>query len=124
MNKKRPVNLDLTTIKLPLPAIVSIMHRLSGLLLFISIPFILYLFEQSLRSADSFMALQAVMSQAWVKLGVLVVLVALLYHMTAGIRHLLMDLGIGETIEAGRRSAVLVMVFAIILTLLTGIWLW
>lgn len=124
MKKQRPVNLDLATLKFPPMAIASILHRISGIILFLMIPFILYLLQHSLRSEESFQQLQLLLVHPVIKLLLWGFLSALIYHLLAGVRHLLMDFGFGETVEASRISALAVMVMAAILILLTGIWLW
>ncbi len=122
--KTAPVNLNLFTIHFPIPAIVSILHRLSGVLLFLLIPLMLWGFSLSLSSADEFDALVSLFSPPWVKFLLWVGLSAFLYHAVAGVRHLLMDLGIGESLAGGRVSAMLVLAISILLAVLTGIWLW
>lgn len=124
MNKQRPVNLDLRTIKMPPMAIVSILHRLSGVLLLFFIPVLLYFFDVSLQSEDTFLMLKECLTQPWVKLILWLFLSALMYHLIAGIRHMIMDLGYGESLAAGRRSAMSVMILAVIFSLMLGIWLW
>lgn len=124
MNKQRPVNLDLTTIKFPMPAIVSILHRISGLVLFLFIPFILWMLRESLRSEQSFNSLQMTLSGFVAKIFLWLFLIGLLYHLVAGIRHLLMDMHVGESLAGGRLGAKIVLGLAIILAVLAGVWLW
>lgn len=124
MNKQRPVNLDLMTMKFPPMAIASILHRVSGVILFLFIPFMLYALGESLASPVDFRALAETLARGWVKLLIWIGLAALTYHFVAGIRHLLMDLGVGETLTAGRRSAWATFIVAAILIIATGIWLW
>ncbi len=124
MNDKRPVNLDLGSLSYPPMAIASILHRLSGLLMFILLPVMLCYLDHSLRSQESFDALRMHMANPWVKLVFWGFGSAWSYHVIAGIRHMLMDIGIGEGLEAGRRSAVLVIALAVISTLFLGIWIW
>jgi succinate dehydrogenase / fumarate reductase cytochrome b subunit len=124
MNKKRPVFLDLTKIRMPAAAIVSILHRMSGFVLFLAIPYLLYLLLVSLSSAEDYDALQAALHAGVTRSLVYIVLLALLYHWVAGIRHLLMDMGIGEEKISGRRGALLVLAAVVILALLLGVWLW
>jgi succinate dehydrogenase / fumarate reductase cytochrome b subunit len=124
MQKKRPVNLNLTTIKFPIPAIVSILHRVSGVLVFFLIPFILYLVDQSLKSPQYFIVLQNDFHNPFLLFIVWLFLAGLLFHLIAGIRHLLMDLGWGEDLKAARFSAWCVIVIAIVVILLAGTWLW
>ena len=124
MNTKRPINLDLMTMKFPPMAIASILHRLSGLLLLLLLPYILYLLHQSLISAASFAQLNLFLTQPLAKFGLWLFLSALTYHLLAGIRHLLMDYGIGESLRAGKASAIFVITAAGILMIGIGIWLW
>lgn len=124
MNQKRPVNLDLATLKYPPMAIVSILHRLSGIALFLLLPLILYYLSLSLHNEQSYIDLQQLFTQPLHKLLLWIFGAALIYHMLAGIRHLIMDLGYGEGLESGRRSAIFVIAVAAILTILLGIWIW
>ncbi|KTD64687.1 succinate dehydrogenase, cytochrome b556 subunit [Legionella spiritensis] len=124
MNKKRPVNLDLTTIKFPPMAIASILHRISGVVLFLLLPVIIYFLDLSLRNAGTFSNLQMLLEQFHWKLLLWVFLAALIYHVLAGIRHVLMDIGYGEHLKAGRLSALAVIILAVILTIFAGIWIW
>ena len=124
VNQKRPVNLDLSSLKYPPMAIVSILHRISGLVLFLLLPMMLYFLSLSLRSAASFDDLQTILACAYTKLLLWVFSSALIYHVMAGIRHMLMDLGWGEQLVTGRRSAVTLIILSIILTVLLGVWIW
>jgi len=124
MNHKRPVNLDLGSLKYPPMAIVSILHRISGLVLFLFLPLMLYFLHLSLPSAASFDALQQMLTQPFYKWVLWAFTTALVYHVIAGIRHMIMDLGIGEGLVAGRRSALIVIVLAVIATIFLGVWIW
>lgn len=124
MNQKRPVNLDLGSMKYPPMAIASILHRISGLVLFLLLPLMLYLLSLSLRSVESFDHLQTMLSQPYYKMLLWIFSSAFIYHVTAGIRHLLMDMGIGEQLGASRQSAKIVIIFAIISTIFLGVWIW
>src|SRR5690606_39069800 len=115
VNDKRPVNLDLTTIKFPVPALASISHRISGIAIFVALPILLWMLDRSLASPESFAQLKACLANPWAKLVLWGVLAALSYHLVAGTRHLIMDLGFGDTLEAGRRGAVLVFIISIVL---------
>ena len=122
--KKRPKNLDLTTIKLPLPGKVSILHRVSGAGLFICLPLLLWLFGASLNSAESFAMLKSVLASLPAKVILAGLLWAFVHHFCAGIRFLLLDLHIGIEKEAARTSAGVVLAVSIPLTLiLWGVWL-
>jgi succinate dehydrogenase / fumarate reductase cytochrome b subunit len=124
VNQKRPVNLDLTTMKFPVMAIVSIFHRLSGLVIFLLLPLIICYLGHSLKSVESYNQLQTTLSNPLPKLLVWAFSVAVVYHLLAGIRHMIMDIGYGETLCASRRSAILIIGLTVILTLFLGIWIW
>ncbi|MFT4059035.1 MAG: succinate dehydrogenase, cytochrome b556 subunit [Legionella sp.] len=124
MNKKRPVNLDLGSLKYPPMAIASILHRISGVILFLLLPIMLFIFGQSVQSEESFAHMKDLLAHSCYKLILWAFGAALIYHVLAGIRHMIMDMGFGEHLCAGRRSAVLVIVLAVILTIFLGLWIW
>ncbi|HXE41000.1 MAG TPA: succinate dehydrogenase, cytochrome b556 subunit [Azonexus sp.] len=115
--KKRPKNLDLTTIRLPLPGKVSILHRVSGAGLFLFLPVLLWLFSASLTSVDSFATFKSVFSSLPAKVILAGLIWAFVHHFCAGIRFLLLDLHIGIEKEAARKSAAVVLAVSIPLTL-------
>ena len=91
--KPRPVYLDLFAIRQPLPAVVSILHRISGALLFlVGIPVLLWGVQASLESPETFAQFKAIASNPVAKLVGLVLAWAYLYHLLAGVRHLVLDL--------------------------------
>lgn len=124
MNKNRPVNLDLGSLQYPPMAIASILHRLSGLLMFVLLPVMLCFLGMSLHSLESFEALRIQLMSPWTKLIFWAFSSAWAYHVIAGIRHMLMDFGYGESLAAARRSAIFIIVLAVISTVLLGIWIW
>lgn len=124
MNKKRPINLDLSSLSFPPMAIASILHRISGILLFILLPIMLFILGQSLQSEESFAQIKTMLANPFYKLMLWAFGASLIYHVLAGIRHILMDMGFGEHLAAGRRTAVLVIVLAVISTIFLGIWIW
>ena len=124
MQKPRPVNLNLFTIRFPVTAISSILHRASGVILFFGILFFLYVLQRSLASAESFAALQACLTGPWARFFTWVVLSALVFHIIAGIRHLSMDVGYGEEKTSGRVGAYLVIVLSVMVILALGVRLW
>ncbi len=95
LQKNRPKYLDLFRIKLPVTGVVSIAHRISGILLVLSIPFWLYLLNLSLESPAGFAAANNILEGFFVSLLVIIILWALAHHFFAGIRFLLLDLDIG-----------------------------
>ncbi len=124
MNANRPKNLNLTTISFPITAISSILHRATGLLLFLFIPICLYGLEASLSSEAAFEHIASCMN-AWApKILIWGVLSALFYHLFAGVRHIIMDIGFAESLEAGRRGAKLVIFLGVFMSIGLGVWLW
>lgn len=124
LHKVRPVNLNLMTIRQPVTAVVSILHRLSGFVLFLCIPLLLWAFSASLNSPDSFAFIQTWASKISIKLMIWVILSALVYHIFAGIRHFVMDFGWAESLKGGRIGAWLTILLSLICAVFLGIWLW
>ena len=124
MNKKRPVNLDIGTIQLPVTAYVSSLHRVSGVVLFAVVGLFLWILDSSLSSEESFNSIKEFTNIFVVQIIIWLSLAALIYHLVAGLRHLVMDYGYGETLSGGILGAKLVLVFSAILMLVAGLWLW
>jgi succinate dehydrogenase / fumarate reductase cytochrome b subunit len=124
MPKPRPKYLNLIQIRLPLPGLVSIMHRVSGAALFLLLPFLLYLLQLSLASEHGFSAIRSVLATPLAKLGLILVLWGFLHHFCAGIRYLVLDLDIGTDLQAARASSWAVFAASIGLTLALGALLW
>ncbi len=124
VNKKRPVNLDIGTISLPITAYTSILHRASGVALFVGVGILMWMLDMSLTSADGFNSVKAIFDSFICKLIVWAVLIALIYHCAAGVKHLIMDVGIGETMEGGSRGSRIVLIVTVILAVLVGAAIW
>lgn len=124
VRKSRPKFLALNEIRLPLPGIVSILHRISGVGLFLMLPFLLYLFDRSLTSPESFATYKSVVGNPLVKLLLLGLLWAYMHHFCAGIRFLLLDLHKGLDLQSARNSSRIVLIVSIALTVLIGVKLW
>jgi succinate dehydrogenase / fumarate reductase cytochrome b subunit len=123
--KARPVYLNLFAIRQPLPAIVSILHRASGALLFlVGIPLLLWVVQRSLASPDAWEQMRATLSSPLAKLVLVALAWAYFHHFIAGIRHLLMDLHWGMDLKSARQSSALTLVLAILLTLAVAVKLW
>ncbi len=118
MTDKRPVFLNLLKIKLPLPGLVSFLHRVSGVLLFLAIPICLFILEQSLASPSGFVAINEFLSNPLIVSMVFVLLLALSHHLLAGLRFLLMDLEIGLSKSISMQSSRVVFIGAVVLALL------
>ena len=130
MTKQRPGTMrlvDAVKYRLPLAGVVSILHRVSGLLMFALLPFIIWLFDKSLSSeisydsfSSAFVAGIGVVPAWFVKLVVLALTWAFLHHAIAGVRHVWMDMTHSVTKEQGRLSAVVTLASSVLLTVLLG----
>lgn len=124
MDKKRPVNLDIGTIRLPITSYVSILHRVSGVILFFALAIFLWMLEGSLASEQSFNELGAMLANPNCQFIIWGSLAALAYHAIAGIRHLIMDFGVGEdSFYAGRNSAWAAVVLSVVAIALLTWWI-
>ena len=121
---KMPVNLNLMSFKFPPMAIVSIAHRVSGFILFLMLPWLFYILSQILSDPLHWQALMQLMQSPFIKLLNWILLAAVLFHVIAGIRHLILDLGVGESLQAMRCSAWSVLVLFVLAVIGTGVWLW
>lgn len=124
MKQKRPINLNLFTIRFPVPAIVSILHRASGVVLFLLLPLLIWMLSESLGSESSFNALQTTLDVWCFKLLIWLVLSALAYHLVAGIRHLITDLGVCESLPCARMASYFTLMISGALIISLGVWLW
>ncbi|WP_153447451.1 succinate dehydrogenase cytochrome b556 subunit [Vibrio algicola] len=122
--KSRPVNLDLQTIHFPITAIASILHRVSGVIMFVAVGILLWLLAISLSSPAGFNQAANLVDGFFVKFILWGILTALGYHIAGGIRHLLMDMKYFEELESGALSAKAVMAVAAVLSILAGILVW
>jgi len=123
--KPRPVYLNLLAIRQPIPAIVSILHRISGALLFlVGIPILLWGVERSVASAETFAQWKSALAHPFAKLVLLALAWAYIHHLLAGVRHLAMDLHLGLELASARRSAAITLVLALLLTLIVAVRLW
>lgn len=124
MNKKRPKFLALHQIRLPLPGVVSILHRISGALLFLSLPLLLWMLQCSLRSITTYTRLSDALHHPVSKLFLIAILWAFLHHLCAGIRYLAIDLQLASSLARARSSSKWVLAVSLALTASMGIWLW
>ena len=112
---------ELMNYRQPLAAIVSILHRISGVLIFALLPFVLYLLQESLRSEISFAHYQGFVTYPLVKLFILALVWAIMHHMFAGVRHLVMDLHVGLDKDSARKSSAAVLALSLTLTVLVAL---
>jgi succinate dehydrogenase / fumarate reductase cytochrome b subunit len=123
VNKKRPMNLNPLSMRLPLPALVSITHRLSGILVFLLIPCLLWGLQRSLASPEGLNQVRDSFFSPTGKFVVWIGLAGILFHLCAGVRHLLMDVHIGDSLRAGRWGARVVTLVSLLLILGAGYWI-
>lgn len=127
MSNKNPTNIGIMSIiryNFPIQAIVSILHRISGVILFIFIPLVLLAFSNSLHSEQSFTKLMHCFNYFWVEFVIWVFMSMLAWHLCAGIKHLCMDLGHFETKLSSKIASYLCIIIAIALISLLGVWIW
>lgn len=124
MNDNRPVNLDMTTIRLPLPAIVSILTRASGVFLFVAMGVLLWFLDMSLSGEAGFAETRDLLASPLAKLVLWAIAAGLIYHAVAGIKHLIADFGVGETLEGGIAGSKATLAVSIVLILVAGVWIW
>lgn len=127
MKSNRPVNLSLSTVlavnlKSPV-AITSILHRVSGVVVFLLIPVLLYALQQSLASPEAFAVLRKDFLGSFLGGGLLfIALAGLIFHFVAGLKHLVQDFGVGETLNGGRAFAAVALAVAAVLILSALVW--
>ncbi len=124
MPNPRPKYLNLLEIRLPVPAFVSIVHRVTGVALFLLIPLLLYWLQLSLDSPQSFAVFTSAVAHPVMKLVLIGLIWAYLHHFCAGIRHLALDLHYGVSLEAARATSWAVLAVSIALTLVFGALIW
>lgn len=124
-NDHRPINVDpgdLMRFAWPITAIASISHRIAGVVLFVGIAFALYALDISLSSEEGFDALKGMMTSPFGKLVTFGLLAALSYHFVAGIKHLLLDLEVADSLEGGKFASKTTILFGAILIFLSAVW--
>jgi succinate dehydrogenase / fumarate reductase cytochrome b subunit len=124
VKKQRPVNIDLSTIKMHVAAQASILHRISGVIMIFAVGILLWTLSLSLSSAEGFAQVKALLDGVFFKLIIVGIVSALIYHILGGLRHILMDLGYFEELQSGNASAKIIIVLWVVLTILVGAKLW
>lgn len=120
--KKRPKNLNLLSIKFPMAAIMSVGHRAAGVLLFLSLPYFIYIFQLSIINEAGFIQAKAELHSPLVKLFLLISIWALAHHFFAGIRYFLLDVDIGIEKKWAQKTAVLVMFLGFVVFLISSVY--
>lgn len=124
VNKNRPKHLALHLIKLPLPGVISILHRVAGLLLFLALPFLLWTLQYSLRSIETFTYLSWMLHHPVSKLLFIGVMWAFLHHFCAGLRYLAIDFHWLRSLAQARSSSKVVLLVSLLLTIFFGVMIW
>ncbi|API87549.1 succinate dehydrogenase, cytochrome b556 subunit [Francisella uliginis] len=124
---KKITNIDLMSIKsynFPVTAISSILHRISGVILIIAIPLAVVGMNYSLAGPSGYENTVAVLTKSWVSIFFWLFLSAITYHVYAGIRHMIMDIGFGESMKVAKLTSLIVIVLGVISAILWGCYLW
>ncbi|MDH3309593.1 MAG: succinate dehydrogenase, cytochrome b556 subunit [Gammaproteobacteria bacterium] len=122
--KKRPVYLNLVKIRLPVGGVLSILHRITGAILVLLLPFALYIFDRSLQDPSAFAEIASRFSSLEGRMVILIMVWAFAQHFMSGIRHLLLDVGIGDSKSSARRNAWLAFAASGAVVIFTGVCLW
>ncbi|MDG2061456.1 MAG: succinate dehydrogenase, cytochrome b556 subunit [SAR86 cluster bacterium] len=121
----RPVNLDLTTMHLPISGVVSILHRICGVAIFFGFLSFVWILDRSLSSKSSFQSLLVQLETPFLKVFMILMVSAFLYHLLAGIKHLLADFfGIGETLRSSQILSWVTLFLFMCSLLLSIVFLW
>ena len=122
--KKRPKNLNLFTIRLPINAVVSILHRASGMALFLVLPALLWALNALVQSEQSYVQLSLILQHWLVKLFLIALSWAFFHHFYAGLRHLAMDVHWMPSLQKARLSSRMVLVLVVLTVVLFAAWIW
>src|SRR5210317_5130 len=124
MENRNPKNLNLFTIRFPVPAMVSILHRVSGVVLFVLMPLLTISLYWSLKNENIFNWILLIFDTTLFKLIKCLMLWGIIHHLIAGTRHLLLDLHFGVDLIIARMTSKIVLVVSFLMTFIAGIWLW
>ena len=124
VKKRRPLWFNISPLNLPVPGLVSIFHRVSGVLLFIGLIAFLYLLDLSLASDAGYARAGELLGNPVAKLLVIASIWALLHHMCAGVRHLFLDIDMGVGLQAARRSAIAVFIVSLLMAASIAVRIW
>lgn len=127
MKSNRPVNLSMgqvleVNLKSPV-AIASILHRLSGVIVFLLVPVLLWLLDKSLSSPEGFAQVQEILNGFVVRFIVWVFVAGLIFHFIAGVKHLLADVGVAEELESGRMASTIALILSAIGIVASFVWI-
>ncbi len=125
MKKTRPVNLELSTIALPVMGVASILHRISAVIIWVAAAFFLLSLYISFSSADGFQQMQSLLAESFVvQFFTWGFMTAMGYYIAGGIKHLIQEAGYCEELDSGRSIARVAIGAGIVLSVLFGVWIW
>lgn len=120
----RPKNLNLFTIRFPFPAMVSILHRVSGVVLFVLMPLLTISLYWSLRSESLFLGILEFFDYTIFKIIRTLMIWGIIHHLIAGTRHILLDLHFGMDLIVARLTSKIVLIVSFVISGLIGVFLW
>ena len=127
MKHSGPRNIGLGSIKgyrFPITAISSILHRITGVLMVVLLPFLLWAFSASLACKNGFSQVHNLLIHSPLSILTWIFISAVSYHVIAGLRHLIMDFGFAEEMNTAKVTSVLVLILGVIVTIFWGLWIW
>lgn len=125
MRQQRPVNLDLRTIKMPITAKASILHRISAVVLWVGMAIFLPVLFLSLQSEQNFLSIQSlVLDNVLAQFVAWGLLTAFGYYSAATLKHVIQDFGYFEELDSGKQIASAALIIGIVLSLVWGLWIW
>ena len=116
--EKRPKNLNLLSVKFPMSAVMSVGHRAAGILLFLLLPYLLYLLQLSLNNETDFLLVKEQLQSPMAKFFSLIIIWSLVHHFLAGIRYFLLDIDVGIEKHRAQKTAVFVMAGSFMIVIL------
>ena len=116
--EKRPKNLNLLSVKFPMSAVMSVGHRAAGILLFLLLPYLLYLLQLSLNNQTDFLLVKEQLQSPMAKFFSLIIIWSLVHHFLAGIRYFLLDVDVGIEKHLAQKTAVFVMAGSFMIVIL------
>lgn len=124
VKKQKPINLDLQTITFPPAAVASILHRVSGVVMLVLFGLLVWLLATSLAGPEGFSKASSLVQHPVLKFLIWGFVTALGYHIIAGVRHMIMDLGYGFGKQVGQNTARFGIALGVIWAIVAGVWIW
>lgn len=124
LKKNRPVDIDIIKYRLPINGIVSILHRISGLLMIFFVGALLYILDQSLSSPQLFNETKSIFQGLFTKVMLWIICTTITYHSLGGIRHIIMDKGYIQEKNTGTISGIIIMLATVVISIMFGVKIW